>query len=50
MNVHCDQLCDQLCTAFLDARPRVREVMDDDALFMEHVWDDLLHCWCGMPL
>ena len=50
MNLHCDHLD----TAFLDARPLVREVMDHAALVMAHEWDaawaDMLHCWCGMPL
>lgn len=40
--------------AFLNARPLVRDVMGDDPLFIEHVWDaawdDLFHCWCGCPL
>lgn len=39
---------------FLDARPFVHDVMDDDALFMAGVWDaawdDLFDCWCGCTL
>ena len=50
MNLHCDHLD----TTFLAARPLVRDVMGDDMLYMEHVWDvawaDMLHCWCGCPL
>lgn len=46
--------CDHLDTAFLDARPLVRDVMDFDALVRAHTWDDtwadMLHCWCGCPL
>ena len=39
---------------FAGARPYVREVMDEDALFMadawDAAWDDLFQCWCGCPL
>lgn len=45
---------DHLDTAFLDARPLVRDVMGVDMLFMGHAfdvaWADMLHCWCGCPL
>lgn len=46
--------CDHLDTAFLEARPYVDEVMDSDALWMTHAWEDawadMLHVWCGCPL
>lgn len=47
-------LAGHLDTAFLDARPLVRDVMGVDMLFMGRAWDvalaDMLHCWCGCPL
>ena len=44
--------------AFLAARPFVRDVVGDDALFAagafdvawDAAWDDLFDCWCGCPL
>lgn len=40
--------------AFLAARPFVRDVVDDAALFSAYAWDaawdDLFDCWCGCPL
>lgn len=40
--------------AFLAARPFVRDVVDDDALFAadawDSAWDDLFDCWCGCTL
>ena len=40
--------------AFLAARPFVRDVVDDDALFAADAWgaawDDLFDCWCGCSL
>lgn len=46
--------CDHLDTAFLDARPLVRDVLDFAALVRAHTWDDawddLFDCWCGCPL
>lgn len=61
VNLHCDHLDtavnldDHLDTAFLDARPLVRDVVDADALFWvagawDATWADMLHCWCGCPL
>lgn len=40
----------QLDTAFFCARPFVRDVMDEVALFAADAWDDLFDCWCGCPL
>ena len=45
---------DYLDTAFLEARPLVRDVMGVEMLFMgqafDVAWADMLHCWCGCPL
>lgn len=50
VNLHLDHLD----TAFLDARPLVRDVMGVGMLFMgpafDEAWADMLHCWCGCPL
>lgn len=38
---------------FLESRPMVVCVLGYDAVFSEGFsasWDDLFHCWCGMPL
>lgn len=50
VNLHCDHLD----TAFLGARPLVRDVLGDDILYAGDAWDaawaDMLDCWCGCPL